>query len=103
MKADVVTAIIEGLVLVFSKSRPGKKSVIPLLQEAEKIAGLDNDARREFVVAKLMDQGMTESAARTLTEVAVAYYKKLQAKELKKRERAERRAARKAARKAASP
>lgn len=73
----------------FRERRFIRDEVLPLVQDVNGMP--DTTARRQFVIRKLMKQGLTESKARRLTEDAVEIWKKLQAKVAKKAAKAKRR------------
>ena len=97
MTPATVITVIEALISVFWRARKIRNEVLPLVEEASKIAGSDtltnNESRREYVVRSLISQGIPESSARLLTEAGVKLWKKIQAKAEKKAAKAEKKAA----------
>jgi len=83
---SLVLLLVEAVSRLLSKRRKLKELVLPLITEAVFDGRLpDNAARREWVVHYLIkEHGMSESAARLLTEAGVALWKKLQRKKHKK-------------------
>ena len=79
-----ILALVEALVGVFKRSKKIRDVVLPLVERAAGMVDLGNDGRREFVVAELIKQGLSESDARLLTEAGVKLWKKLEAKKAKK-------------------
>lgn len=85
MDATVVLGLINAIVRAVAWRGKVKALVLPLIEQAASgNPPLDNAARREYVVAALMKQGLSESDARLLTEAGVKYWKRLSAKAAKK-------------------
>lgn len=84
MNISAVLTIVQAITAVFSRGKKIRDVVLPLVEQAAGMADLGNDGRREFVVAELLKQGLSESDARLLTEAGVKLWKKLQAKLAKK-------------------
>ena len=83
---SLVLLLVEAVARLLSKRRKLRELVLPLVTEAALDGRLpDNAARREWVVQYLTkEHGMSESAARLLTEAGVSLWKKLQRKKHKK-------------------
>jgi len=71
-------------IYILSRRSKVKKLVLPLIEQAAVKGLMDNGARREWVVAQLAAQGLSDSSARLLTEAGVKLWKKLEAKRQKK-------------------
>jgi hypothetical protein len=88
MNPTAIISVVEAIVRAFARRKAIKNKVLPLIEEAAKIASSDaaatNESRRDWVVAALMKEGLPESTARLLTEAGVKLWKKLEAKKAKK-------------------
>lgn len=84
----LLPSLIDAIVGALKRRKKVRELVLPLIEQAAALAEAGtantNESRREFVVAALMKQGLSESDARLLTEAGVKLWKKIQAKLAKK-------------------
>lgn len=79
---SLFVSLFEAIIKALAKRKKVRELVLPLIEAAAMNSSLpDNAARREWVVAYLMNEhAMSDSTARLLTEAGVALWKKLEAK-----------------------
>lgn len=90
----LIMPVLSHLFDLFKRRRFIRDRVIPLIEEADGRPDSlkSNQARREWVVNVLRENGLSESEARLLTESGLSLYRRLQAKAAKKAARKAKRA-----------